>query len=199
MCFTATSLLRTIPTVFTRFICFVRFLTSTAVPATVRTLFAVHQMPFFACFAKPCRFARFVRPVRFGATGTKPNFLCVIAVLLLAIQSTVGVLRSARRTTPGILSKGIFVGMNRVARSARPAPVFTGHQQPIPIPPPLFRPMNACACVAPPGRLPNAEFVRFGFFRTNRLLMLHLAHWTKPRRMYIRNGKPSDDRRRKQL
>ena len=198
MGFPATALLRAIPTVFALIVCGVSLLTGTAVPATVRAGLA-DKMPFFAFVAKPCRRTRFVRPVRFGAAGTKPNFLCVIAVLLLAIQSTVGVLRSARRTTPGILSKGIFVGMNRVARSARPAPVFTGYQQLIPIPPPLVRPMNACACVAPPGRLPNAEFVRRVRVRTNRLLMLHLAHWTKPRRMYIRNGKPSDDRRRKQL
>ena len=139
MGFPATAFPGTRPAVFALFVRIVCLLTNTAVPATVRTLFAVHQMPFFACFAKPSRRTRFVRPVRFGAAGTKPNFLCVIAVLLLAIQSAVGVLRSARRTTPGILSEGIFGGMNRVARSARPAPVFTGHQQLFVVfPPPLI-------------------------------------------------------------
>ena len=194
MRFTAAVFFGARPIVFALFVRIVCLLTNTAVPATVRTLFAVHQMPFFACFAKPSRRTRFVRPVRFGAAGTKPNFLCVIAVLLLAIHSTVGVLRSARRATPGTLSEGIFGGMNRVARLTRPAPVFTGHQQLLPIPPPLFRKMNAVACVAPPGRLPNAELIRCVRVRTNLLLVFYIALRTKPR-LRIRSGKPDDCRR----
>jgi len=193
MGFPATADRGTIPTVFTLIVFGVSLLTGTAVPTTVRAGLA-DKMPFFACFAKPSRRTRLISAVRFVTARTKPHFLCVIAVLLLAIQSTVGVFRSAYRTTPGVWGEGIFGGMNRVARLTRPAPVFTGHQQLLPIPPPLFRKMNAVACVAPPGRLPNTEVVRFGFFRTNRLLVFYIALRTKPR-LRIRSGKP-DDRRR---
>ena len=194
MGFPATAFLRTRPDVFALFVRIVCLLTNTAVPATVLTLFAVHQMPFFAFVAKPRRFARLISAVRFVTARAKPHFLCVITLCLLAIRLTSGVLRSARRTTPGVWGEGIFGGMNRVARLTRPAPVFTGHQQLISIPPPLFRKMNAVACVAPPGRLPNTEFVRRVRIRTNLLLVFYIALRTKPR-LRIRSGKP-DDRRR---
>jgi hypothetical protein len=197
MRFAATSLLRAIPTVFARLVCLVRFLTGTAVPATGRTD-RPDKMSLFAFVAKPRRFARLISAVRFVTARAKPHFLCVITLRLLAIRLTSGVFRSARRTTPGILSEGIFGGMNRFARFTRPAPVFTGHQQLISIPPPLFREMNAVACVAPPGRLPNTEFVRLGFFRTNRLLMFHVACRAKPC-LRIRSGKSDNCRRRKPL
>ena len=186
-----------IPAVFAYFSDIVGFLTDGTVPTLIRT-FLVRLVTFATLNAKPRRFARLIRSVRFVTAGAEPHFLCVIALFLFAIQLTFVVFRSARRATPGILSEGIFGGMNRVARLARPAPVFTGHQQLLPIPPPLFREMNGLACVAPPGRLPNAEFVRRVRVRTNRLLMLHMARRTKPRRMRICNGK-TDDRRRKQL
>lgn len=197
MGFPATADRGTIPTVFTLIVFGVSLLTGTAVPTTVRADLA-DKMPFFAFVAKPCRFARLIGAVRFVTARAKPHFLCVITLCLLAIRLTSGVLRSARRTTPGVWGEGIFGGMNRVARLTRPAPVFTGYQQLLPIPPPLFRKMNAIACVAPPGRLPNTEFVCRVRVRTNRLLMLHIARWTKPYRMYICNGK-TDDRCRKPL
>ena len=189
--------IRAIPAVLAYFSDIVGFLTDGTVPTLIRT-FLVRLVTFATLNTEPCRFAYFIRSVRFVTARAEPHFLCVIALFLFAIQLTSGVFRSARRTTPGILSEGIFGGMNRVARLARPAPVFTGHQQLLPIPPPLFREMNGLACVAPPGWLPNAEFVRRVRVRTNRLLMLHMARRTKPRRMRICNGK-TDDRRRKQL
>ena len=128
----------TIPTVLARFFCLVRFLTGTAVPTTGRTGLS-DKMPLLAFFAKPRQFARLIGTVQLVTACAKPHFLCVKTVRLLAIQSAVRVLRSARRATQGVLSKGIFGGMNHFTRFARPAPVFTGQQQLIPIPPPLIR------------------------------------------------------------
>ena len=193
MGFPATADRGTIPTVFTLIVFGVSLLTGTAVPTTVRAGLA-DKMPFFAFVAKPCRFARLIGAVRFVTARAKPHFLCVITLRLLAIRLTSGVFRSAYRTTPGIFREGIFGGMNRFARLTRPAPVFTGHQQLLPIPPPLFRKMNAVACVAPPGRLPNTEVVRFGFFRTNRLLVFYISLRTR-QRLCIRSGKAADSRR----
>ena len=193
MGFPATADRGTIPTVFTLIVFGVSLLTGTAVPTTVRAGLA-DKMPFFACFAKQSRRTRLISAVRFVTARAKPHFLCVITLRLLAIRLTSGVFRSAYRTTPGIFREGIFGGMNRFARLTRPAPVFTGHQQLLPIPPPLFRKMNAIACVAPPGRLPNAELIRCVRVRTNLLLVFYIALRTKPR-LRIRSGKP-DDRRR---
>lgn len=205
MYFTATAVRRTIPAVLARFFCLVRFLTGTAVPTPGLTGLS-DTMPLLAFFAKPFRFARLIGTVRLVTACAKPNFLCVKTVRLLAIQSAVRVLRSARRATPGVLSKRIFGGMNRFTRFARPAPVFTGYQRLFAVfpPPTLLRSMNGFTCLAPPGRLPNAEIVplpiHFGFIRANRLFVFHVAFRTKPFGMHIRNGKTSDNNRcRKQL
>ena len=182
---------------FARFVCVVSLLTGTAVPTTVLTVFTVHQMPLFTFFAEPSRTARFICSVRFGTAGTEPHFLCVIPLFLLAIQSTVRVLRSARRTTPGIFTECIVGGMNRVANGARPAPVRASRQQLLTLPPPLLREMDAIACLAPPGGLRNAELIRFCSVRANRLFVFHIAYRAMPFGVHIRNGKTDGDHRRR--
>ena len=165
---------RTPPTVAARFARLVCFLAKTAVPIIAFTVLAVRQMPFFAFFTEPSIVARFVRSVRFFTAGAEPHFQGVVTLLRLAIRHASGMLRSARRATPGIFIKRIFGGMNRVARFARPTPFFAGHQQLILLPPPFIRHVDL-ARIATPVRLPNAEFVPLpvitGFFRTNRILV----------------------------
>ena len=99
-------------------------------------------------------------------------------------------------TTPGIFGKRAFTRVNVVANRARPALIFAGRQILSVREPSLLRKMHLVAFGTPPLRLRNAAAVRLGRLRANRLFVLNVATRAKPR-MRIRNGKPSDDQRRR--
>ena len=192
MCCIATANLGTKPIVLAFFVCIVSLFTGTAVPATVRTIFAVHQMPFFAFFTRPSRRARFIDRMRFKTAGANPDCMGAIPKRTLTTKHA-GMLRSTGRTTPGILRKRILVRMNRIAVHARPTLALAdSRRSPFAVIKPLLLKMNDFTLITPPCRLRYSERIRIRNYRTNRFFVFHIAFRTEPRSIRIRNGKPSD-------